>query len=91
MEPAELLAMLRARGCTVSLVDRCVRVAPASKLTDADRVALRDLKPALLVLLAAPCLDCEGPLPPGHLYRCERCTVAAWRRVYCTAPPEVGR
>jgi hypothetical protein len=87
MTARELLSALAARGVILGVQDGCVTYrAPAGVLSDADRAALGKHKPELLKLLAAACLDCSGPLPPGHLYRCKPCTIAAWWRVYGAAP-----
>jgi hypothetical protein len=88
MNARRCLADLAARGVLVAPDGDLLDIdAPMGVLTDADRAALREHKPIMLELLGAPCLDCGGSLPVGHLYRCQPCTVAAWWHVYQTAPP----
>jgi hypothetical protein len=88
MSARELLSMLQRRDVQVSALDGRLAIdAPAGELTDVDRDALREHKPTLLKLRGALCLDCGGPLPMGHLYRCAACTVAAWRRELNMEPP----
>lgn len=52
MAALDLLADLAADGVSVEAVGEYLVVRPASRLTDAMRIALRDVKPAVLTLLA---------------------------------------
>lgn len=64
MTAADLLAGLRARGLTVEPAGGRVRVGPADRLTDADRAAVRRLKPALLAALGGGGDGGDGGHPP---------------------------
>ncbi len=48
----QLLVFLRERGFTVAADGDRLLIAPASRLTDADRAIIRDHKPSLLAILA---------------------------------------
>jgi len=85
MPVAELLASLRRQGFTLSREGAHIRVAPSSALSEQQRMALRAHKAELLRLLS--CLDCSGPLPPDHRYRCAPCVEVAWQRTYGYTPP----
>jgi hypothetical protein len=88
MSARDLLSMLQRRDVQICAVgDRLDIDAPAGELTEIDRDALRAHKPMILTLRGAPCLDCGGPLPMGHLYRCAACTAAAWQRELNMEPP----
>lgn len=63
MGARELLAGLAGAGVTVTAVGDSLVIRPASQLTDAMRVALRDLKPAVLDLLAANRQPDEHAMP----------------------------
>lgn len=57
MGAAELLLRTRTAGFVLDVADGKLLVTPASKLTDALRAELRNHKPALLALLAAPATE----------------------------------
>jgi hypothetical protein len=88
MSARKLLGLLQRRDVQITAVhDRLDIDAPPGELTNVDRDALRAHKAMILSLRSAPCLECGGPLPMGHLYRCHPCMVAIWWHAYQTAPP----
>jgi hypothetical protein len=58
MTASAVLSALRDRGFELTVIDDGVRVTPASRLTDADRAALRAHKAALVALLSPPTTPC---------------------------------
>jgi hypothetical protein len=54
MDAHALLSDFRSRGIALIANGEKITVQPASRLTDADRVAIRSLKPDLLRLLSSP-------------------------------------
>jgi len=52
--PAALVDALRGRGVTLAAINGRIKVTPAGMLSDAERDAIREHKPALLALLAWP-------------------------------------
>ena len=78
MNGANLIHQLRARGFALEATGDRLMVAPSSRLTDADRDAIRCNKPELLALLSAPtCADCGQPL--------ESDAAPGWRHSWCPA------
>jgi hypothetical protein len=75
MTPVAFLAQLRESGFTVSVIDGRVKVSPASRLTDADRAAIRDHKGEFLALLA-PAAPPASALPRrgAIVGPCPRCS-----------------
>jgi hypothetical protein len=82
LQATELVAGLRRRGFAISAKGDGVLVSPASKLTDADRQAIRASKAELLAALAA---EASAETPPGQA------TVVRHRPTYlpCSCPSGV--
>ncbi len=67
MSAATILADLRARGCTVSVLGDRVRVSPASALTADLRATIAERKAELLALLAAESAPLLVPAPAARV------------------------
>jgi hypothetical protein len=71
--PDSLLADLRTRGFDVGVTDGRLRVSPGSRLTPADRAAIRSHLPALVGLVGGlpRCARCGRPVDgKGRCWRC---------------------
>jgi hypothetical protein len=76
MNVAALMAELRCLGVVLTIDGgRLVVDSPAGVLTADKRASIVRLKSELLARLL--CVECGGPLPPGHVYRCHACTAQA--------------
>jgi hypothetical protein len=67
MTAISLIENLKTRGFTLALADETIKVKPASRLTDADREAIRNHKNELLDLLGKKSLL---PPSPEHCPSC---------------------
>ena len=86
--PAEIVVDLRGRGIAIEAIHGRLKASPASALTDADRVALREYKAQLLTLCASSSTP-KGPaarhrtVPTSHepipIIPCPDCGGRRWR------------
>ncbi len=89
MELHTLLDSLSSRGAVLSLKSGVVNVRPRSVLTDNDRAAIREHKPALLSLLQSTLAPPGLPPRDGATWDAEKC-VWRWRHWIMRTPASIA-